>query len=143
MILNRNRWKVSIAITGRFHFAISEMFGLKYSNIQLEKKKLVTREQLKQFIKENHLKTTDDIQAMLKEVFSDTLQEMLEAEMNYSLGYEKHDDTNKQTDNRRNGHSKKTVRSEYGDVEIEIPRDRDNGFDPIIVKKHQGTLDEG
>ncbi|MEW6183309.1 MAG: transposase [Bacillota bacterium] len=89
----------------------------------MEKKKLVSREQLKQFIKENNLKTTDDVQDMLRDLFSETLQEMLEAEMDHTLGYEKNDDEkndakNKETDNRRNGHSRKTVRSEYGDIEL-------------------------
>ncbi len=57
--------------------------------------------------------------------------------MDQNLGYEKHDDSNKQTENRRNGHSKKTVRSEYGDITLDVPRDRDGEFEPLIVKKHQ------
>lgn len=107
----------------------------------MEKKKpLVPREQLRQFIKENNLKTAEDVQNVLKEMFADTLQEMLEAEMDQNLGYEKHDDQNKQTDNRRNGHSKKTVRSEYGEVMLDIPRDREGEFEPLIVKKHQKNV---
>jgi putative transposase len=106
----------------------------------MEKKKLVSREQLKQFIKEGNLKTTEDIQSMLKDIFAETLQEMLEAELDHTLGYEKNDAQNKQTDNRRNGHSKKSVRSDYGEVELEVPRDREGEFDPIIVKKHQKSV---
>jgi len=106
----------------------------------MEKKKLVSKAEIKQFIKENNLKTTEDIQNVLKDLFAETLQEMLEAEMDTTLGYEKNDASNKQTNNRRNGHSSKTVRSEYGDVNIEIPRDREGEFDPIIVKKHQKNV---
>ncbi|HBE04888.1 MAG TPA: IS256 family transposase, partial [Firmicutes bacterium] len=81
-----------------------------------------------------------DVQHALRDIFSGTLQEMLEAEMDQNLGYEKHDDSNKQTENRRNGHSKKTVRSEYGDITLDVPRDRDGEFEPLIVKKHQKSV---
>ena len=57
--------------------------------------------------------------------------------MDQNLGYEKHDDSNKHTENRRNVHSKKTVRSEYGDITHEVPRDRDGEFEPMFVKKQQ------
>jgi putative transposase len=105
-----------------------------------ENKKLVPRELLKQFIKENNLKTAEDAQNLVKELFADTIQELLEAEMDDSLGYEKNDARNKETDNRRNGHYKKTVRSDFGDVELDVPRDRENEFDPLIVKKRQKNV---
>jgi transposase-like protein len=69
-----------------------------------EKKKLVPRELLKQFIKENNLKTAEDAHNLVKELFADTIQELLEAEMDESLGYEKNDAKDKDTENRRNGH---------------------------------------
>ncbi|WP_037193133.1 IS256 family transposase, partial [Rhodococcus rhodochrous] len=47
---------------------------------------------------------------------------------------------NKRTTNSRNGYSKKTVRSEYGDVDIQVPRDREGDFEPNIVKKHQSNV---
>ena len=106
----------------------------------MEKKKLVSRDQLKQFIKESNLKTAEDVQSMLRDLFSETLQEMLEAELIHSLGYQKNDVKNKQTSNRRNGHTKKTVRSEYGETELLVPRDREGEFEPIIVKKHQKSV---
>ena len=108
--------------------------------LMVEKKKLIPREILKQFIKENNLKTAEDAKDLVKELFADTIQELLEAEMDHSLGYEKNDATNKSTDNRRNGHTKKTVRSDYGEVELTIPRDRTGEFDPLIVKKHQKNV---
>ena len=65
---------------------------------------------------------------------------MLEGELDTQLGYTKHDDTNKATDNRRNGHSSKSVRSDYGEVELEVPRDRKGEFEPVIVKKNQRNV---
>lgn len=86
------------------------------------------------------MKSVDDVQSALKDLFADTIQEMLEAEIESSLGYAKHDMKNKRTTNSRNGYSKKTVRSEYGDVDIQIPRDREGDFEPTIVKKHQSNV---
>ena len=106
----------------------------------MEKKKLVSRAEIKQFIKENDLKSVEDIQNVLKDLFAETLQEMLEAELDTTLGYEKNDVQNKRTSNRRNGHSTKTVRSEFGEIDIQIPRDREGEHDPLIVKKHQKNV---
>ena len=101
---------------------------------------LMDKAQLREFIKVNNIKTTDDIQTVLKDLFKDILQEMLEAELDNDLGYTKHDDAGKQTENRRNGHSPKTVRSEYGDMELAIPRDRDGEFEPAVVRKYQKNV---
>src|SRR5579875_1538475 len=98
---------------------------------------MVSKEQLRQFIQENDLKSTEDVQTALRDLFASTMQEMLEAELETALGYAKHDTKNKATDNSRNGHSRKTLTSEYGDVEIAVPRDRKNEFEPEIVKKNQ------
>jgi putative transposase len=65
---------------------------------------------------------------------------MLVAEMDTQLGYSKHETKDKLTANSRNGKSKKTIRSVYGEQEIEIPRDRQGEFDPIVVKKHQSNV---
>lgn len=102
--------------------------------------KLLPKDQLRQFIKENNLKSVEDVQKTLKDLFAETLQEMLEAELETELGYAKHDVKNKQTSNSRNGHSKKTVTSEYGEFEIEIPRDRLGEFEPAVIKKHQSQV---
>jgi transposase-like protein len=102
---------------------------------------LLSKEQIRGLIKERNMKTTDDISLMLKDLFSETLQEMMEAELDTTLGYEKNEsNATKSGGNRRNGHSKKTVVSEYGDSEILVPRDRDGEHDPVIVKKHQKNL---
>ena len=101
---------------------------------------MMPKEQIRQFIKDHNLKTAEDVQSALKNMFAETLQEMLEAEMDVTLGYEKSNVANKSTTNRRNGHSKKTVRSEFGEAEIAVPRDRDGEFEPLIVKKHQSNV---
>lgn len=101
---------------------------------------LWTKEQLRTFIKENKLVTAQDAQNALKELFAETLQEMLEAELDTHLGYEKHEVKAKMTPNSRNGKSKKTVVSEYGEQEIAVPRDRMGEFEPVVVQKHQKNV---
>jgi transposase-like protein len=101
------------------------------------KMSLLSKEQLRELIKEKDIKTVTDIQNILKEMFSDTLQEMLEAELDTELGYPKNGGKPEIPGNRRNGHSSKKVRSEYGELELSIPRDRTGEFEPAIVKKRQ------
>jgi len=81
-----------------------------------------------------------DVQDMVKDLLGDTLQGMLEAEMDQQLGYSKYDYRNKDTDDSRNGYSKKTVTSSFGDIELDIPRDRKGEFEPQIVKKNQTDI---
>lgn len=100
----------------------------------------VSSEIIKTLIKEYDIKSIPDIQNALKDLFAETLQKLLEAEMDHNLGYEKQDDKNKQTDNRRNGYSSKRVRSEFGEIDLDIPRDRAGEFDPVIVKKYQKNI---
>ena len=67
--------------------------------------------------------------------------ETASAEMeHHHLGYSKHDTDHKQTTNTRNGYSSKTVKGDHGEVEIEVPRDRDSSFEPIILPKRQTRL---
>ena len=80
------------------------------------------------------------VQEMLKDLLADTLQEMLEAEMDEQLGYSKYDYKNKNTDDSRNGYSKKTVKSSGGPIELDIPRDRKGEFEPQVVKKNQTDI---
>ena len=71
-----------------------------------------------------------DVQEMLKDLLGDTLQEMLEAEMDANLGYSKYNYKDKETDDSRNGYSKKTVVSSLGEIDLGIPRDRKGEFNP-------------
>lgn len=84
--------------------------------------------------------TAQDVQDMLKDLLGDTLQGLLEAEMDDELGYSKYDYANKETDNSRNGYSKKKVVSSMGEIGLDIPRDRNGEFEPQIVKKHQTDI---
>lgn len=84
--------------------------------------------------------TAQDVQDMLKDLLGDTLQGLLETEMESELGYSKYDYANKDTDNSRNGYSKKHVISSMGEIGLDIPRDRNGEFEPQIVKKHQTDI---
>lgn len=103
-------------------------------------KKRLPNELLDQLTKEYNIKDTDDIKNMLKDLMGGTIQRMLNSELEDELGYEKYDTQNKETDNSRNGFSKKTVRSEFGEVGLDIPRDRNGEFEPQIVKKQQTEI---
>jgi putative transposase len=95
------------------------------------------KELLRKLIKQYNLKDTKDIKNMLKDLFGNTIQEMLEAELEEDLGYSKYDYKNKETSNSRNGHSGKTLKSDHGKIDIKVPRDREGEFEPKIVKKNQ------
>ena len=101
---------------------------------------IIPKDQLRALLKEYKVKDAKDIQEVLKKLFGDALQEMLEAELDHELGYSKYDYKNKTTDNSRNGYSKKNLRSDYGELELKIPRDRDTEFEPAIVKKNQRDI---
>ncbi len=101
---------------------------------------LFTPEQARAWLRANNLKTGKSIQDAFINEIKGVLQEALEEEMNNTLGYSKYDYTNKNNDNSRNGHTKKTVKSQFGKIELDIPRDADGEHEPIIVKKHQRTI---
>ena len=82
------------------------------------------------------IKSVLDIQEALKDMFGGAMEQMLAGELDAHLGYDRHEKTSP-TDNRRNGSSSKTVRSQLGEIEIDIPRDRAASFEPQLVPKHQ------
>ena len=98
---------------------------------------ILSKEQIRELIKERNIKTTQDIDDMLKDMFADVIQETLEAELDTELGYPKNGSIPEGGSNRRNGHTEKSVRSSRGELSISVPRDRDGDFEPTIVKKHQ------
>ena len=77
----------------------------------------------------------DEMQDALKDIFGPMFEAMLQGEMDAHLGYENNDHGAKTTSNRRNGYNKKTVKSTYGDLEIEVPRDREGSFEPQVIPK--------
>ena len=100
----------------------------------------MSKELLREYIKEQNFTSPNEILNALKDMFRDVLQESLEAEMDEALGYGKYDSSSKSVDNSRNGYSKKTVKTELGPVEINIPRDRNGEFEPRIIPKHQRSV---
>jgi putative transposase len=101
-------------------------------------------EQLKQLLKEHvkQQKTTTGISNLLQEIFREAVQEMLKAEMDNHLGYEKHSPESSEFSNNRNGKTTKRIRSKLGELSIEVPRDRDSSFEPQIVPKRKRILEE-
>ena len=88
-------------------------------------------------------RSVDDIHAKLKELFRDTIQEILEIELDNHLGYEKHSVAGNNSGNSRNGYSApKTVKTSYGETDVKVPRDRNGEFEPQIIKKYQTTLSQ-
>ena len=100
----------------------------------------ISKELLRSYIKEQNFKSSNDVLTAMKEMFADVLQEALEAEMDTHLGYDRYEISEKSTDNSRNGYSKKIVKSELGNVELNMPRDRKGEFEPQIVPKHQRNI---
>ena len=104
--------------------------------------KAALREMMGNYLKENNVRVKDgtDVNSIMRDMMSIILEGALDQEMDEELGYSKYDYRNKDTDNSRNGHSQKTMHTSYGDMEIDIPRDRKGEFVPQIVKKYQNTV---
>ena len=85
-------------------------------------------------------KDAQDIQDMLKDLLGDTLQGMLEAEMDDHLGYSKYDYKSNEIEDSRNGYSPKTVTSSMGTIDLDIPRDRKGEYEPRLIQKYQNTV---
>jgi transposase-like protein len=88
---------------------------------------------VKELLAEYRPKDLFELQDILKDIFGPLMEDMLQGELDSHLGYEKHDQTPKETENRRNGSYPKTVRSKMGEVALSIPRDRNGEFEPVLV----------
>lgn len=102
----------------------------------------IAKEQIRQIISENNINSVSDVYNLLRDSFKDILQELLEAELDATLGYEKNQKGNLLTDNKRNGHSQKTLKSQYGEFQIDVPRDRNGEFMPKLIPKYQRDISE-
>jgi putative transposase len=100
----------------------------------------ISKEILRDYINEQKFTSPDEVLKAMKSMFRDVLQETLEAEMDSQLGYDKYDISEKQTSNSRNGYSKKTLKSELGAIDLNIPRDRNGEFEPKILPKYQRNI---
>ena len=100
----------------------------------------VAKEHIRQIISENNINSVADIYTLLKDSFKEILQELMEAELDATLGYEKNHKGDLQTDNKRNGHSTKNLKSQYGEFQIDVPRDRNGEFEPKLIPKFQRDI---
>ncbi len=104
--------------------------------------KAALREAVTTFMQETgfHPKDGAEVNSMMRDMISVILEGALDVEMNEELGYTKYDHKNKHTDNSRNGYSRKTMHTSHGDMQLNIPRDRNGEYEPQVVKKHQNTI---
>lgn len=78
------------------------------------------------------------MQDALKDIFGPMFEAMLQGEMDSHLGYQNNERGEKQSANRRNGYTSKTLKTTAGDVPIQVPRDRNGSFEPVVVPKRNG-----
>ena len=95
---------------------------------------------IQQLLQEYDIETAEDIQDALKNLLGGTIKEMMEAEMDNHLGYEKSERSD--SDDYRNGYKTKRVNSSYGSMEIDVPQDRKSTFEPQVVKKRQKDISD-
>ena len=100
------------------------------------------REKIRELLQSSGVSSMEDIQNLFKETIAEFMENGLDAELDDELGYSKYDYKNKDTDNSRNGHSSKTLRTSFGDVEVSVPRDRKGEFEPQILKKNQTSISQ-
>lgn len=96
---------------------------------------------MKEYVNSQKFSSTADIMEAIKDLFRDALQQVMEGELEEKLGYEKNeriaeDSENKLSKNYRNGYSKKSVKTQLGEVDIKIPRDRNGEYEPKIIAKY-------
>lgn len=107
---------------------------------------MIPKETIREFIREQNFTNTTDIMEAIKDMFRDVLQEVMEAELDTELGYDrqarridsKSEDVSK---NYRNGYSKKTIKTQLGKVQVNVPRDRNGEFEPQIIGKYSRNAD--
>ena len=100
------------------------------------------RAKIRELLQESNISSMEDIQNLFKETIAEFMENGLDAELDDELGYSKYDYKNKDTENSRNGHSSKTLRTSFGDVEAAVPRDRKGEFDPQLLKKNQTSISQ-
>ena len=100
------------------------------------------RAKIRELLQVSNISSMDDIQNLFKETIAEFMENGLEAELDDELGYSKYDYKNKDTDNSRNGHSSKTLRTSFGDVDVSVPRDRKGEFEPQVLKKNQTSVSQ-
>ena len=100
------------------------------------------RAKIRELLQESNISSMEDIQNLFKETIAEFMENGLDAELDEELGYSRYDYKSKNTDNSRNGHSSKTLRTSFGDVEVSVPRDRKGEFEPQVLKKNQTSISQ-
>ena len=96
-------------------------------------------EQIKELMKENDINDVASLQGILKDMLKSGVETLLDGELEDELGYPKYDN-NSTKNNYRNGSYKKSVKSDLGEVDLNIPRDRNGDYEPIIVPKFSSDI---
>lgn len=100
------------------------------------------RSKIRELLDMSNITSMDDIQNLFKETIAEFMEDGLETELDEELGYSRYDYRNKNTENSRNGHRSKTLRTSFGDVEVAVPRDRKGEFEPQLLKKNQTSISQ-
>ena len=100
------------------------------------------RAKIRELLQVSGVSSMEDIQSLFKETIAEFMEDGLEAELTGELGYSKYDYKNKETKNSRNGYSSKKLRTNYGEVDVSIPRDRKGEFEPQLLKKNQTSISQ-
>ena len=98
---------------------------------------------LREYVRTQHFTSTTDIMQAMKEMFRDVIQQVMEVEMDEELGRERcqRSDSPEESRNYRNGYSQKTVKTQLGEIDIKVPRDRKGNFEPKIISKYNRNAD--
>ena len=99
---------------------------------------------MKQYVQSQHFTSTSEIMQAMKEMFRDVIQTAMEVEMDEELGRERCQRSQApegKPRNYRNGYSKKTVKTQLGEIDIKVPRDRNGAFEPQIISKYDRNAD--
>ena len=99
---------------------------------------LINHEELKKQIANGTFTGLDDITNEFKNILKEVIQTASQEELTSHLGYDKHQEST--NSNYRNGYNEKTIKSKYGNIDVEIPRDRESTFEPQLVKKREILL---
>jgi len=100
------------------------------------------RAKIRELLLASNISSKDDIQNLFKETIAEFMENGLDAELDEELGYSKYDCKSKDTDNSRNGHSSKTLRTSFGEVDVAVPRDRKGEFEPQLLRKNQTSVSQ-
>ena len=103
---------------------------------------LERRAKIRELLQISNISSMHDIQDLFKETIAEFMENGLDAELEEELGYSKYDYKNKETNNSRNGHSGKTLRTSFGNIDVDIPRDRAGQFEPQLLKKNQTSISQ-